>query len=152
LDVLTVVEPRLRQIEPYSGPGGATLYGDIGLSEMLPLGLLGDGLSRLTSIILKIANAHQGLVLVDEVDNGLHHSVIEKVWAAIGAAARLFDVQIFATTHSWECIQAAHRAFEASGRYDLRLYRLDRLEDGIRAVAYDQESLATSVEMNLEVR
>jgi hypothetical protein len=152
LEVLRIVEPRLKRIRSISSPGGARLYGDIGLGEMLPLGLLGDGLSRFTSLILKIANAHQGLVLVDEVENGLHYSAVEGVWGAIGAAARRFGVQVFATTHSWECILAAHRAFEASGTYDFRFHRLDRIDDEIRKATFDQAMLATAAVTDLEVR
>jgi AAA15 family ATPase/GTPase len=119
---------------------------------MLPLALMGDGLGRFTSLMLKIANARHGIVLVDEIENGLYYTSMSKVWTAIAEAARLFDVQIFATTHSWECIRVAHQAFEADGRYDFRLHRLDRINDEIRAVAYDQEMLATAIATDLEVR
>ena len=91
-------------------------------------------------------------MLVDEIESGLHHSVLTKVWRAIGEAARRSDTQIFATTHSWECIRAAHEAFLESGTYDFRLHRLDRVNDNIKAVTYNEKTLDTSVEMNLEVR
>lgn len=55
--------------------------------------------------------------------NGLHYSVQEKVWLAIAHGARQSDAQVFATRHSYECIQAVHRANKASGGYDLRFFR-----------------------------
>ncbi len=79
-------------------------------------------------------------------------SFLTDVWKAIGDAARRAEVQIFATTHSLECIRAAHKAFETSDKYDFRYHRLERGNDEIRAVTYDQERLATSDEMNLEMR
>jgi AAA15 family ATPase/GTPase len=113
---------------------------------------MGEGIGRLLSIILAIANAKGGTILIDEIENGLHYSVLTDVWKAIADAARRVDVQIFATTHSQECIRAAHEAFENTEQYDFRYHRLEQVKDEIRAVTYDQETLATSDEMNLEMR
>jgi AAA15 family ATPase/GTPase len=113
---------------------------------------MGEGIGRLLSIILAIANAKGGTILIDEIENGLHYSVLSNVWKAIADAARRADVQIFATTHSLECIRAAHEAFESSDKYDFRYHRLERIKDEIRSVTYDQENLAISDEMNLEMR
>jgi len=78
--------------------------------------------------------------------------VLKQVWQAIGHAARQADVQVFATTHSYECITAAHEAFTASGIYDLSVHRLDRVNDKIEVATYDQETLGYATEMNHEVR
>jgi hypothetical protein len=152
LDVLRIVEPRLTRLRTIPSAGGTIIYGDIGIGRMIPLALMGDGLVRLASLVVRIATAPGGVVLVDEVENGLYHTALCKVWSAIGEAARRFNVQVFATTHSWECLRAAHRAFEASSAYDLGLYRLERTNGDIRAVAYDRETIGTSIEANLEVR
>lgn len=128
------------------------IYGDIGLDQMLPLPLMGGGMGRLTSLLLTIANAPHGVALIDEIENGLHYSILNKVWQAIGEAARRFDTQVFATTHSWECIRAAHQAFAASEAYDFRLHRLDCIDDEISVVTYDREMLETSIATGLEVR
>jgi hypothetical protein len=152
LEVLKIIEPRLMRVNTIPSAGGTIIYGDTGLGRMLPLALLGDGLGRLTSLILKMATARHGVVLVDEIENGLHHAVTGKVWAAVAKAARLFHVQVFATTHSWECIRAAHEAFTESGTYDFRLHRLDRINDDIRAGTYDQEALDAALKAELEVR
>jgi len=102
--------------------------------------------------VLAIGNAQNGVVLVDEIENGLHHSTLPNVWQAIGEVARQFKTQVFATTHSLECITAAHQAFSASERYDFRLHRLECTDETIRAVTYDQESLAAAIKTGLEVR
>lgn len=74
------------------------------------------------------------------------------MWKAIADAARRADVQIFATTHSYECIIAAHQAFESSDKYDFRYHRLERVDDEIQAITYSRENLATSEELNWETR
>jgi AAA15 family ATPase/GTPase len=128
------------------------LHGDIGLDRLVPLPLLGEGMARLASLVLAVGNAPNGIVLVDEVENGLHHSILPKVWRAVGEVARQFNTQVFATTHSLECIVAAHKAFTESEIYDFRLHRLDRVKETIRAVTYRQETLEAAIETGLEVR
>src|SRR5262249_30830035 len=113
---------------------------------------MGEGMRRVLSMVLAIANAPGGVVLIDEVENGLHHSVMKEVWTAIALVARRMDAQVFATTHSYECITAAHEAFTARGPYDLRLYRLDRNNGDIQVVGYDQETVGAAIDFYHEVR
>ena len=152
VEPLRILEPRLQDLElGRQGPGNA-VHADLGLGRLLPLTVLGDGMGNLLSILLAIARKRGGTVLIDEIENGLHHSVLYDVWRVVAEAARLADCQVFATTHSLECIQAAHEAFTDSATYDLRLHRLDRIGDTIEAVTYDQESLDVAVELEREVR
>jgi hypothetical protein len=152
LSALHVLEPRVQRLSLLVFAGQPEIHGNLGLKRLVPIALMGEGMRRLLSIVLAITNCPGGTVLIDEIENGLHHSVLQKVWTAIAHAARRADVQVFATTHSYECIEAAHEAFTADGTYDLRLHRLERVDDRITAVTYSQKTLDTSVEMNLEVR
>jgi hypothetical protein len=150
--ILRILEPRLTRLAILLLAGVPVVHGDVGIGRLLPIPIMGEGMTRLLSIALAIANTEHGVVLIDEVENGLHHSVMTKVWTAIAQAARAADVQIFATTHSWECICAAHEAFSRSETYDFRLHRLDRADDDIQAVTLDQEMLDTAIKAGLEVR
>lgn len=152
IETLKLLEPRLQKLSILVTSGVPTIYADINMSHLVPLPLFGEGMGRLLSIVLAIANAPGGIVLIDEIENGLHHSVLVKVWQAIADAARRADTQVFATTHSLECIRAAHQAFSSSDRYDFRYHRLERVPDGIKAITYDREAIETSTEMNLEMR
>ena len=155
LKVLKIIEPRLKRIVSIATAGSSMLYGDVGLANLIPLPLMGDGMLHLTNFVLQIANAQNGVVLIDEIENGLHYSVMTNVWKAIASAAKEYNTQVFATTHSWECIRYAHEAFSSEKTYDedFRLHRLDRQDDGeITVVTYDQESLGASLEFGMEVR
>jgi AAA15 family ATPase/GTPase len=123
-----------------------------GYDEPVPSPLLGDGVRRSLSVILAVGAAENGVVLVDEIENGIHHSAMKPLWSVIAEASKTFNCQVFATTHSEECIYAAHDAFKENGPYDLMLYRLDRRNGSISAVAYDEERLDAAFSIPLEVR
>lgn len=154
--VMKRVEPRLQGLSVITRGAVPMIHAELeGQERLLPMSLLGDGMNRLLSLALMIGASTKGtLALVDEIENGLHHSVMQSVWSGIAQFAREFDVQIFATTHSWECIRAAHKAFSEDELYDFRLHRLDRIgdDDDIKAVTYDQETLEAALEMEFEVR
>jgi hypothetical protein len=149
---LRIIEPRLRRLALLLLGGKPVIHGDVGLSRLVPIPLMGEGMRRLLSIVLAIVTAPGGRVLIDEIENGLHHSVQKKVWQVIAQAARQADVQVFATTHSWECIQAAHKAFLEKPPYDLRLFRLDRVDSEVRVASSDETTLETAIDRSLEVR
>jgi len=152
LRVLQLIEPRLKRLAIVVMAGEPILHGDLGAGRLMPLPIMGEGMVRLTSLILHISNAPNGIILVDEIENGLHHSVLPKIWRAIGDVARQFNTQVFATTHSLECIIAAHRAFTESAIYDFRLHRLERIRGTIRAYTYEKNTLEAAIETGLEVR
>jgi len=151
-NVLKIIEPRLKKIEIIPVAGISIFHGDIGLPKMVALPFMGEGMVRLANLFTRIANCQNGVILIDEIENGIHHSVMEKLWTAIGKTAREFNIQVFATTHNWGCIVAAHKAFLESGKYDFRLHRLDMVNGQIKSVTYDQESLEAALENNFEVR
>lgn len=91
--------------------------------------------------------------MIDEIENGLHHSVVKDVWRLGRDFAQRYDVQIVATTHSDEMIVAAQTAFADAEPDLLRYHRLDRLEDGsVEAVTFDDRALTTAVKMDFDVR
>jgi len=102
---------------------------------------------------LAILAYENGIVLIDEIDNGLHHSVQESLWKAIFAWANKYKVQIFATTHSDECVKAFAKCSQGSlFAEEAKLYRIEREDDKFRAVEYTTEVLAESLDSNWEIR
>jgi hypothetical protein len=153
LEALRRLDPRLSRLAVLVTRGGVPMiYGDIGLKHLVPLPLMGEGMVRLLSILVAILRAPGGTLLLDEAENGLHYSVMKDVWLAIAQAARQADVQVFATTHSWECIEAAHRAFKESGPYEFRYHRLDRRGEDIVVKTLDERMLDAVERSDLEVR
>lgn len=155
LSVASTIDSRLKHIELLTNGLKIELHGHLeGLKQPLPLSSMGDGMRRVISLMLAITNTEEGIVLVDEIENGIHHSVQVDVWNAIAEAARAYNVQIFATTHSHEMILAAHEAFSEKDPSDLRYFRLSRDRDTneIQGVAYEPETLEAAIEVGFEVR
>jgi AAA15 family ATPase/GTPase len=96
--------------------------------------------------------AEANIVLIDEIENGLHYSLLEEVWLGIAEVAEKEDLQIFATTHSWECIQAAHKVFKERSSDDFALHRLQKVKGEIQVVTHDQNMIEVASETDLEIR
>ena len=149
LRALQVIEPKLQSIEDNSSSGTPMIWGDIGLSELVPLPAMGEGMTQIARLVLAIASMPNGVVLVDEVENGIHHSVLPDVWQAIDEAAKQFRTQIFATTHSFECIEAAHQALGPDG---FLLHRLEASDAENRCVTFKPNGISAAIRHGLEVR
>lgn len=146
---LQVVEPRLQTIEDNSSSGTPMIWGDIGWPELVPLSVMGEGMTQIARLVLAIAFTPNGVVLVDEIENGFHHSVLPAIWRAVDTAAEQFRTQLFATTHSLECVTAAHESLSADR---FRLHRLETTGETSRCVTYEPDSIDAAIRHGLEVR
>lgn len=149
LRALQTVEPKLQSIEDNSSSGTPMIWGDIGLSELIPLSVMGEGMTQIARMVLAIATTSDGIVLIDEVEIGIHHSALVNMWRVVDEAAKQFRVQIFATTHSFECVTAAHKSLSAER---FRLHRLEVSDEESRCITYEPESIDSAVRHDLEVR
>jgi len=155
--MLREIEPRLETVEALqtelpNHQQTSLIYADLGLSEMIPVTQLGQGFNRLLDIYSEVVASDAKALVIDELENGLHHSVLPTIWKGLLLAAKEVDVQIFATTHSWECVLAADQAAREGENYDLALIRLDRVKDDIKATVIDENSLTTAKELHWEMR
>ena len=122
-----------------------------GQEERVPLKSLGDGVSRVFHIMLALVNAKDGVLLIDEFENGLHWTVQESVWRVLFQMAARLNVQVFCTTHSRDCIKAfdtVWQEFENEGAF----FRLYAHNNEIRVREYDLETLSGSLETDVDVR
>ena len=119
----------------------------------LPLHNLGGGVVRLTRLLLNFFTSRDGLLLTDEMENGIHHSVLSDVWAFSRRWMHDWNVQLVATTHSAECIEAAMTAFEDAPE-ELSIHKLFANEETgkVEATTFSGESLEGARNLNLEVR
>ena len=149
ISALKLIEPNLRSIRNSSATGRAMLWADIGLEEFLPLAMLGNGMVWVAQMMVSLIAARDGLFLVDEFENGIHHSLLPRVWRAIHDAAISANVQVIATTHSYECISAIHRSLDLD---EFRVHRLESTDERNRCVTYGPEAISGAMEHQFEVR
>jgi len=151
VDCLKQIDSRLKKVVILTTPTLA-LYADTGLNQFIPVGLLGDGANRLLSMSLAFFRARGGILLIDEVESGIHHLKLPLVWRHLSTLAKHFNVQVFATTHSAECIRAAHTALATDSSRALSIHRIDQHEAGQLSTTYHDETLDYAVEFDSEMR
>lgn len=120
--------------------------------DRLPLRSLGEGISRLFGLALALVNAKGGLLLVDEIESGLHYSVQFEMWRFVIAVAKELNVQVFATTHSNDCISTFQRALSEHSETDGAYLRLEKKGGKIRAVVFERDELAIADREDIEIR
>ncbi len=121
----------------------------------IPLRSMGEGMNRILGIVLALVNAKDGILLIDEIDSGLHYSAQPNLWRLVFEAARRLNVQVFATTHSWDCIAAFQEAALQDSQAEGLLISLREKQDEkgrVVAVLFDENELAIVTREQIEVR
>lgn len=118
----------------------------------LPLKSMGDGMNRILAITLALVNAEDGYLLIDEFENGLHYTVQEDLWRMIFQLARELNVQVFATTHSNDCIRAFESVLNDGNHFEGQYFRLEKLGEVIKPIYYSSSDLEAAIDQNIETR
>jgi predicted ATPase len=155
IEALQILDPAVERIGFASRP---TLNTGIRLklrnqSEPVPLGSLGDGMRRIFTLAMTEIGAENSVLLVDEIDTGLYYRAQTNMWRLLIQTAQRLNVQIFATTHSLDCVQAFQAALSEEQDEEVgKLFRLSVRGGGIRPVAYTARDLEIAVQQEIEVR
>ena len=120
--------------------------------EPLPLYSLGDGMLRALGISLALVNVKNGVLLIDEFENGLHYTVQPDLWRLIFQVAHRLNVQVFATTHSGDCVEAFQKAAQEDTQNEGVLIRLESKKGKIVATLFDERQLGIATREQIEVR
>jgi predicted ATPase len=154
IEILKEMEPGLHDLRLIAGDH---IYYDIGLNSLLPLQSMGDGAVRILSMLLFLIESQNGAFLVDEIENGLYFSSMYELWKIMGAAANRLNTQIFAATHSLDCLRALIRASgEIKSLFEqeqaIRLYRIERDGEKHSAIGLSIDDAAIALEEGWEIR
>lgn len=150
IKALQILDPKISGIKTFVQNGIIRIYASMNNGQHMPIDHMGDGICKLIGICTTILSNPNGLILVDEMENGFHYSTHKKIWEAICEAAKISNVQVIATTHSYECIKGASEAMKEN--IDFGYIRLDNVSDKIVAKSMSSEQLKIAIESNLEVR
>ena len=157
LDILRLIEPSVEGIVAVDSPEIDGLVDRCGIfvklkgqRERIPIASLGEGMWRLLALALELVSAKGSVLLVDEIDIGLHYTAQADMWRMVKRAAEELDVQVFATTHSRDCIYALAQVARADVT-DGSEVTIQRIE-GDHAVAYNEQEIVLAAERGIEVR
>lgn len=154
IEGLRVIDERVIDISISSN---SVIYVDIGGSRLVPINIMGDGIIKFLATIVNIYTSKNGILLIDEIENGLHFSSLINLWKLILKLSAKYNVQVFLTTHSIEVLKYLNQVLEvndfADNKDKIMIYTIQNLfEKGHKAYKYDMESLKFSFENNIEIR
>ncbi len=159
LAALHIIEPKIRRIglvENRQQKGERVpMVRLAGEKSPVLLSSLGQGMNHLFALALALVNAKDGFLLIDEVENGIYHGTQSDLWGFIFKMARRLNVQVFATTHSRDSLEAFQEALEQDQETDGLLISL-RSKQGklgeVVGVLFERENLAIVTDQQIEVR
>jgi len=129
---------------------------------LIPLDSMGDGFKRFLDIIITLELMNQNtkpqIICIDEIDNGLYHDKQDLFWSQIIKLCEEKNIQLFATTHSYDCMKSIVRVFENQYKTDekideeLAVFRLVKIKNEVRARPFNFSFLKVLAESSTEIR
>ena len=118
----------------------------------IPLGSLGDGVWRMLTLAIMLTRCADGMLFIDEIDTGLHYTAMNDMWRMIYATAKQFNIQVFASTHSYDCVQSLAticQSTEGAGQ-DVALHRIEANKPA--SIPFSAAEIQTAAERHIEIR
>lgn len=152
LAMAKLLDERIENISVASPKGRTEVFLDLGETPLVPLTLMGTGVLRAIGIASAIPSNARGVVLIDEIDDGIYHKRLGSFWGALLNMSQAYDAQIIATTHSAECIASAVSAItpDLTDQDPLHVYRVIRGKNA--PIPYEGKTLQNALEFTAEVR
>jgi len=160
IEALNIIDPSIERIATSSADRlrlettrGGVIVKCRGIDQRIPIGSMGDGIWRILGIALALVRSGGGVLLIDEIDTGLHYSVMADMWKLLFRTAKRLNVQVFATTHSRDCYESLAVICRDEASQDDNEITIQRLEKNKkRAVAYTEQEIVAAAERGMEVR
>jgi AAA domain, putative AbiEii toxin, Type IV TA system/Protein of unknown function (DUF2813) len=151
LDLLKLFDPEVKGLDVSVSGGRDSVRITHATRGVVDLASFGDGMRRSVALALALVRSKGGLLLVDELEAGIHPKILPDILVRLFAAAMIANVQILATTHSLEAIDALIAALRETPN-QAAAYYLQR--DGQQHIIrrYDLENLINLRETGLDMR
>lgn len=146
---LQLIEPRVKDFIYTDNE----MLVDVGLEKRIPVNMMGDGARKIVSLLTAVYDCKDGALLVDEISNGFHYSVMGNLWKVLIDAAIRNNTQLFITTHDTDSIKGLLDA--AIDKYNdlvAAFKLLKTADDELKSYHYSLGSLDYSINQEIEVR
>ncbi|MBV6498661.1 MAG: DNA replication and repair protein RecF [Prosthecobacter sp.] len=153
--LLAKVDPRIKTVRLDYADEDPFISVDIGLSERVPLPQAGQGIYRMVAILSDLLGVKPKVCLIDEIENGIHYTALKQVWKGIAEISSTLGIQVFATTHSRECLEAAHEVFftdDPKGEKDFAVIQLMRVKGQVIGKVLNEARVDAAMENEIELR
>lgn len=151
-ELLRSLDSRLVDLEILAPRGQPVLFLQDAVAGLAPLSAFGDGIRRTLLLALALPRLAGGVLLIDELETAIHVSALGKVFRWLVDACKQYNVQLFATTHSLEAVDAILAA-DTTPEEDIVGFRLEREEERTVARRYGEDLLKRlRYERGLDVR
>jgi hypothetical protein len=152
IELLQVIDSRIERLAFLSENRSVLLVKLKDSDQRLPLGSLGGGMRHLLALVLNLLSARGGVLLVDEIDTGLHYSVMVDMWRLLIESAKRLDIQVFVTTHSLDCVRALARLRKKYPEMaaEVTVHRVEK--DANKTVVYDADEIVVAADSHIEIR
>lgn len=152
VEVLREVYPEIEDISVENSDGTWEVFVRLnGMEERIPLALHSSGASRLIAMMLAITAATDGVVLIDEIENGFYYKKMSDIWRVLVTLADEFKCQLFVTTHSHECLMALAPVVAGESKR-FTLLNVEKKEAASRVVVTEGEVFSAALSSGFEVR
>jgi energy-coupling factor transporter ATP-binding protein EcfA2 len=158
LRALRFIDPKIERIAPvlqqyYWGlPSRGGFVARREKEDRVPIGSFGDGIWRMFSLAVALSRAKNGMLLIDEIDTGLHYTVMTEMWRFVNEVARDFDIQVFATTHSYDCVHSlatiCREARDSEGQITIHRIEVGKTE----SIVFTGKQIQSAAEREIEIR
>ena len=162
IESLRTIEPTIERLATvgidrryfpgYFGSRGGIMVKCTGVSSRIPIGSLGDGIWCMLGLVLALVRSEGGVVFIDEIDTGLHFTVMADMWKLVAETAKRLNVQVFATTHNSDCWTslATLARDTVSSESEVTIQRIERGKQ--QAIAFTEQEIVIAASRGIEVR
>lgn len=152
LKAFQLIDKNIEKVEIFT-IGKPTLYLQRKNEKRMPITLFGDAITKVADFVLRIINNPNSIILIDEIENGIHYTAQAELWEMLFKLAIAYETQIFATTHSSEMIKAfAKVAQEFSDKAAYFEMARSPKTNLIKAIRHDVETLRFELDRNVAIR
>lgn len=152
VNILQILLPGAKDVQLLQLADQSILHVELQDESLIPISFAGDGALILTAIALTMMTSEGGVLILDEFDASIHYTKLEFIWRVINDLAFKYGCQVFAATHSRECVDAAVAVSRKSPDDTIRFFRLDRIDDRVSVTAYNRDELDFAHDQSLEIR
>jgi len=156
---MQILEPELQDVVFQAGEGSRRVRSSVGIligfqndSRRVPLGSMGDGMRRLLGLSLSLLHARSGFLLIDEIDTGFHYSIMAKMWELVVKTAVESNTQVFATTHSADCVRGLGVLCKRMPQFRNKVaaHKIER--ESKSSIAFTGDDVLNALEHDIEIR